>query len=246
MDDPISQAGDVANGMLDPLTVANFTEKYWTQDCRLVHPQMCFKGQKAVYMAYKLWGVLNSGKARWKTSDIGTRKSAFQHLRDTAIRVVACHHAVHLHIGVCLLHICRLSTKPVCACITAFVAAAIDQKGNHVMMHGDSNCCLFGVPCFQLNWYVILTLEDDSRRKLIKQQDNHLLIAETFVYRLPLVGSFFQSTLPRVSALYSWLVLAFWSSEYVAKYMHTADHSNSVLRLQLWQVQLFLQPFLVT
>ena len=69
MDDPQMQAGKVANGMLKPVTVAAFTEK-WTEDCQLVHPQMWLKGPKAVYMAYKLWGLLNRGKASWETSEL--------------------------------------------------------------------------------------------------------------------------------------------------------------------------------
>lgn len=70
MDDPQLQAGKVANGMLNPVTVAAFTERYWTEDCQLVHPQMWLKGPKAVYMAYKLWGLLNRGKASWETSEL--------------------------------------------------------------------------------------------------------------------------------------------------------------------------------
>lgn len=76
MNDPKSQAGKVANGMLNPVTVAEFTERYWTDDCQLVHPQMWLKGQKAVYMAYKLWGLLNRGKASWETSELCTCTSA--------------------------------------------------------------------------------------------------------------------------------------------------------------------------
>ena len=70
MNDPLSQTSDVANGMLNPLTVANFTERYWAPDCQLVHPQTILKGQKAVYMAYKLWGHLNNGQGSWETAEI--------------------------------------------------------------------------------------------------------------------------------------------------------------------------------
>ncbi len=70
MNDPKSEAGKVANGMLNPLTVAEYTERYWAEDCQLVHPQMWLKGPKAVYMAYKLWGLLNRGKASWETSEL--------------------------------------------------------------------------------------------------------------------------------------------------------------------------------
>lgn len=148
MNDPKSQAGKVANGMLNPVTVAEFTERYWTDDCQLVHPQMWLKGHKAVYMAYKLWGLLNRGKASWETSEL-----------------------------------------------------SLDDTGNLVMMHGDTLCYLYGIPHFRLNWYITLTLEDGpDGNKLIKQQHDHLLAAETFVYQLPLVGKWFEMVIPRMGA----------------------------------------------
>jgi len=55
-------------GMLNPLTVVDVTR---AEDCQLVHPQMWLKGTKAAYMAYKLWGLLNRGKASWEASQLG-------------------------------------------------------------------------------------------------------------------------------------------------------------------------------
>ncbi len=77
--------------------------------------------------------------------------------------------------------------------------AALDDTGNLVMMHGDTLCYIYGIPHFRLNWYTTLTLEDGpSGQKLIKQQHDHLLAAETFVYQLPLVGKWFEMVIPRV------------------------------------------------
>ena len=136
--------------------------------------------------------------------------------------VVARRRSVHMQTPVGLLHVRMLSPKPFSTWTLDFVAAAIDQNGHRVMMHGDSICCLFGVLCFRLNWYVTLTLEDDSRKKLIKKQHNHLLIAETFLYQLPLVGRFFQSTVPRVSAVCFPLTCPSDLLQYATMYTHPA------------------------
>lgn len=69
------------------------------------------------------------------------------------------------------------------------------------MMHGDTLCYIYGIPHFRLNWFITLTLEDGpGGTKLIKQQHDHLLATETFVYQLPLVGKWFEMVMPRVSA----------------------------------------------
>jgi len=86
--------------------------------------------------------------------------------------------------------------------VSKFATAALDDTGNLVMMHGDTLCYLYGIPHFRLNWYITLTLEDGpDGKKLIKQQHDHLLAAETFVYQLPLVGKWFEMVIPRVCSL---------------------------------------------
>jgi hypothetical protein len=83
--------------------------------------------------------------------------------------------------------------------VSKFATTALDDTGNLVMMHGDTLCYLYGIPHFRLNWYITLTLEDGpDGKKLIKQQHDHLLAAETFVYQLPLVGKWFEMVIPRV------------------------------------------------
>lgn len=102
-------------------------------------------------------------------------------------------------------------------------AAAVDDTGNLVMMHGDTLCYLYGIPRFRLNWYITLTLEDGpSGKKLIKQQHDHLLAAETFVYQLPLVGKWFEQVLPRVSTS---VYASAWHTICPQQHVYSADES---------------------
>lgn len=85
------------------------------------------------------------------------------------------------------------------------------------MMHGDTLCYIYGIPHFRLNWFITLTLEDGpGGTKLIKQQHDHLLATETFVYQLPLVGKWFEMVMPRVCAQHPpdciCICLALWFS----------------------------------